>query len=181
MKIQELLLHEVMETGFESTQISPSTWSIDIPQTSIKPSSKYYGTDLNVRVDVNSNQVDGYTVSEVSFGIPGTTAVELEKIFENNEVFKLLKTIIDVIETYEADIILFVPNDVKVDIGNKKARLYKTVALRMKRLGKVGRIEEFQDSGNTFQAIFPSKSKAWKLSNDEVQNILIQFVGNKTQ
>ena len=179
MKITELLLHEVMETGFPIEKISPTTWEVIIPQDSINTNSEYKNNGVSIRVDIVNQKVDNYTIIEVSFGVPGSAGVKLEKIFDKTEVFKLLKSIIDIIKTYDSDIVLIVPNDISVDIDNKKASLYRTVAYRMKKLGIVGRIEEFNDSGHAFLAIFPTASKAWKLDNSEIQNLLIQFGGNK--
>lgn len=179
MKIQKLLLHEVLETGFDINKISPSVWSIDVPPGAIEPNSVHGGTELKIRVDVRTDTVDGYRIIEVSFGVPGTQKTKLENIFEKTGVFKLLKSIIDIVETYGADIILFIPNDTEVDIGEKKARIYRTVAHRMRQIGLVGRIEEFEDSGHTFQVVFPTASRAWQLPNTEVENLLIQFAGNK--
>lgn len=176
MKIQDLLLKEVMNgDGFPIKKISPSSWNIIIPALSTKTNK-----DVIVIVDTPTQTVDTYIIMELSFRIAGTTEIQLENIFKDTEVFKLFTSLRMIVEQINADIIVFIPNDINIEVENKKSRVYLAVMHRMKTRGLLARIETFDDpSGHVFQFAFPTNSRAVSIENDRLMNIATQYFGNK--
>jgi hypothetical protein len=175
MLIQELLLNEVMESGFPFRKLSPTSWAVTVPG-----SSTNTGSEVTVVVDTPHQTIGDTVFMELSFRIPGSTSVHLEDIFKGTAVFKLFNSIVEITEQCSADIIVFIPNDMEVQASSKKARVYMAVMRRMKTRGLLARIEEVVDpSGHVFQFCFPSTSKALLFDNSELQQIAVEYFSSK--
>jgi hypothetical protein len=176
MEIQDLLLKEVMNgDGFPIHQLSSNSWSILIPAESTKNNK-----DISVVVNTPSRVIDGYNVTELSFRLVGTNQIQLEDIFKNTEVFKLFTSLRMIIEQGSADIIVAIPNDINIDIGNKKARVYMAVLNRMLTRGLLARIEKIDDpSGHQFLLALPTASRAISIDNSELTDIAVKYFSDK--
>jgi hypothetical protein len=176
MKIQDLLLKEVMNgDGFPIRQLSLNSWSISIPSESTKNNK-----DISVVVNTPSRVIDEYNMTELSFRLVGTNQIQLEDVFKNTEVFKLFTSLRMIIEQGSADIIVAIPNDINIDIGNKKARVYMAVLNRMLTRGLLARIEKIDDpSGNQFLFALPTASRAVLIDQDELIDITTKYFAEK--
>jgi hypothetical protein len=176
MKIQDLLLKEVMNSdGFPIKRVSTSSWNITIPSESTKTNKS-----VIVVVDTPTEKIDDYSITELSFRIAGTTQIQLENIFADTEVFKLFSSLRMIVEQLHTDIVVFIPNDLVVDIGNKKARVYTAVMNRMRTRGSLARIETISDpSGHKFLFAFPTTSAAVSIDQDELIGITAKYFGTK--
>lgn len=176
MKIQDLLLKEVMNSdGFPINRVSSDSWNIVIPAESTKTNKL-----VTVVVDTPTQTIDNYSITELSFRISGSTQIQLENIFADTEVFKLFTSLRIIVERLHTDIIVFIPNDIIIDIGNKKARVYSAVMNRMRTRGLLARIETIDDpSGHQFQFAFPTTSGAISIDNSELIGIAAEYFSNK--
>jgi hypothetical protein len=177
MKIQDLLLKEVMNgDGFPIHQLSLNSWSISIPSESTKNNNK----DISVVVNTPSRVIDEYNVTELSFRLVGTNQIQLEDVFKNTEVFKLFTSLRMIIDQGSADIIVAIPNDINIDIGNKKAQVYMAVLNRMLTRGLLARIEKIDDpSGNQFLFALPTASRAVLIDQNELIDIATKYFAEK--
>jgi hypothetical protein len=173
MKFTEIYrFNESLNNPFPYKEISNSSWVIDT------------GTSADLVVRMELQNVDGYLIAHISFNTssPKVGKPELTNVFDGGGASRVFASIIDILQTQKGiDLLIFVPDDIDVNVAGKKSRLYKVIMRRLLASNVLVRHEEFPISPKeTLLVAFPAGSKLWDKQNTEILKLLEEFLFNKT-
>jgi hypothetical protein len=131
-------------------------------------------------VNIRTANIDSYKLLTILFRDPNSDETQLTNAFEKSNPVRVFSTIIKIIQSIPSvDIVVFIPDDIKIDIADKKANLYKLVMNRLYTAHKLISIGEIQlPSGLVQYGIMP-KSDANSLTELEIKDLLIKFAQSK--
>ena len=130
-------LQESMDNPFPYRKVSNTRYVIDLPN------------NENILVVLYQKQIEQYNCLSVLFVNPNSpNPTALTNFFNSPEALRVFASIIEILESIKSDLIFFTPDDIEVEVENRKLRVYQTILKKMERLGKilsseVVNIEEF--------------------------------------
>lgn len=154
--------------------------TLDRPLPYKQTGSGRYLIDINDQdkliVNIRTANIDGYYLLTILFRDPNSDQTQLTHAFNTPGAVRVFSTIISIIQSIpNIDIVVFIPDDIEIDISNKKVKLYKTIMNKLYREHKListGQIESVQ------YGVIPN-SPANRLTDDELAVLFKKFAASK--
>ena len=166
MRIEDIYnkIDETLDSPLPYKQIGSGRYLIDIT------------SQDNLIVNIRTADIDGYRLLTILFRDPNSDQTQLTRAFNTPGAVRVFSTIISLIQSIpKIDIVVFIPDDINVDISNKKANLYSVIMNKLYRDHKLisyGHIDSVQ------YGIMP-KSIANNLTDNELATLFKKFAASK--
>jgi hypothetical protein len=169
MKLADLFnrLDETLDKPLSYTHVNQHSYEITLPS----------GDTLKVMV--YERNALGYKCASILFMDPTEKEpYELTNKAGNASV-RVLSTIMAIIDKLDYDMLIILPSDIKVEISQKKLRLYRSIATKMQMSGKLAYFEviNIDEMNDPILVGIRSGSKAARhnLPPDQIAEVLYEF------
>lgn len=138
MKLEHIYattLHETLDSPLPFAKLSDTRYVIDLE-------------GEKIFVVLFSNLIGRYKCLAVSFVNPNSAnPMAITNFFNGPTAVRIFSTVVAIVDQVPFDIIVFTPDDITVEIRDKKLRLYQTILKKLERIGKVSSTEKIMIDG----------------------------------
>jgi len=162
MKVEELYrkLNETLDTPLPYRQTGSGRYLVDV------------NNNDKLIVNIRTATVDGYRLLTILFRDPNSDQTQLTGAFNSPKAVRVFSTVIGIIQAVpNVDIVVFIPDDIEIEVSDKKAKLYKII---MNKLYREHKLISFGQINSVQYGIMP-KSKTNMLTDTQLAELFKKF------